>query len=213
LSTSTAELVEQLAHTDKRNVARAELVNRGSQATPALLSAAGKPRDLLHYKTILRTLLMIKDPQSESLFRGALESGDEEVRALGARGLYLLKVPDVLRILKSVINDASDALHFEQTPAVQSLIELGMDALPTVFNLLDSADERTRRRAHYVLAAVVLGNITRRLQPKSLTSDAQTAWEELRQTNGSYQWDGSESTRRASIDLWKKWFARVENKL
>jgi len=205
---SIVELVEQLADVKKRNAARDELVKLGDQPTAALLSAAKSPRDIQQYKAVLRTLLLIKDAQTEDLFRQALRSDDQEIRAIGARGLHLLKASDALNALQVTINDSPDPLHFEQTPAVQSILELGTTALPTVLTLMESADERTRQRAQYVLAGVVLRDITQRLLPRPLTNDAQAAWEDLRQANGSYQWDGPESMRRASIDLWKLWLAR-----
>jgi hypothetical protein len=205
---SIVELVEQLADAKSRISARDKLVELGAQATPALLSAAKSPRDIQHYKAVLRTLLLIKDSRTENLFRQILRSDDQEIRAIGARGLHLLKAPDALKALQSTINDSPDPLHFEQTPAVQSLLDLGAAALPTVLVLMDSVNERTRQRAQYVLTSVVLRDISQRLQPRPLTSDALTAWEELRQANGSYQWDGPESLRKASIDLWKLWLAR-----
>jgi HEAT repeat protein len=211
MPSSTAELIEQLADAKTRNAAGEELVKRGAQATPALLNAADTPGDIQHYKSILRTLLAIKDPRAEDAFHRAMKSDDQEIRAMGARGLHLLGAPDAPQALQAAINDAPDPLHFEQTPAVQSLIELGTAALPTVFTLMESADERTRQRAQYILASVVLRDITRRLQPRPLTSDAQMAWEELRQANGSYQWDGPEAARRAAIERWKQWWAREQN--
>ena len=210
MPSSVAELIEQLADVKQRNAASEELVRRGAEAVPALLGAADGPSDTQHFKVILRALLAIKDPRAETVFRRAMESTDPETRAIAARGLYVLHAPDALDALQTAINDAPDPLHFEQTPAVQSLIELGTAALTAVFALMESADARTRQRAQYILANVMLRDITRRLQPRPLTSDAQQAWEELRQANGSYQWDGPEPARRASIALWRQW-ARERN--
>jgi hypothetical protein len=208
---STAELVDALADLSKRNAARDELVRLGAQATPFLLHAADAPKNPEHYKTILRTLLLIRDPHAQELFRRALASGDEEVRALGARGLYLAKAPEALSALQATINDSPDPLHWEQTPAVQSLIEMGTAVLPTVFALMDSSNETKRRRAQYVLATVVLQDINQRLQPRPLTNQAIQEWERLHQANGSYEWNGTESARKISIELWKRWFAELDS--
>lgn len=213
---SAAELVMHLADVQKRNAARDDLVKLGEAAIPALLNAAAAPLNIPHYKTILRTLLLmkdrlIKDASAEGLFRRALESDDEEIRAIGARGLHLVKAPDAMKALQATLNDAPQPFNFEQTPAVLSFIELGMDALPTVLALMESPDDRTRRRAWFVLASVVLKDINQRLRPRPLTSDAQTAWEELRRANGSYQWDAPESDRKASVSLWKQWLERNDS--
>lgn len=206
---STAELAQQLADMNKRNRARDELVKRGAQATPVLLNLAGTTQDIRHYKTILRTLLRIQDPRSEPEFRRALASGDEEIRVLGARGLHLLNAPDAFQALQVTINDCPDPLHFERTPAVDSLVERGLAALPTVFGLMESDRERSRQRGQYVLVSIVLANITQLIKPKPLPSVAQKVWEDLRQANGSYQWDAPESSRSASVRSWKRWWATL----
>jgi len=213
MSTSAAELVRQLADVKERDAAHQELVKLGSKAVPALLQAAAAPAGLPHDRAILDTLSELKDFRAEPLFRQALSSDDPETRAIGARGLFLLKAPNALDAIRIAINDAPDPLHFEQTPAVRSLVEAGMVALPMVFTLMESSDEQTRQRAQYVLASVVLQDITRQVQPRPLTSDAMSAWEKLRQENGFYQWDAPEVKRAASIDLWKRWLQHRRGQL
>jgi hypothetical protein len=207
MSAPITELVDALADVSKRNAARDELVRLGSQATPFLLKAADAPKNPEHYKTILRMLLLIRDPQAQDLFRQALASSDADERALGGRGLYLINAPDALSALEQTINDSPDPLHWEHTPTVQSLIEMGMAALPTVFALMDSGNESSRRRAQYVLATVVLQDVTRRLQPKSFTNEALQEWERLHKANGSYEWNETDSVRTSSIEQWKRWYA------
>jgi HEAT repeat protein len=206
ISSSTQALVQQLSDLAQADSASKKLVELGTGAVPALLRAAEFPQNGSHYQSILRALLTIEDPRTEGLFRRALASNDPQIRAIGARGLHRLKAADALNALEVVINDAPDPLHSVQTPAVQSLIESGMTALPTVFTLLKSADENSRQRAQHVLAAVVLRDITQRLQPRPLTSDAQVAWEKLSKANGSYRWDAPEAARSASVALWEQWF-------
>jgi len=206
-STSTEELIRQLADSERREAAERELVRRGHEAIPALTQAVALPQAPPHQAAILRTLLAIADPRSEDTFRRAVASSDPEIRSIGAQGLHRLGAPDSLAALQLAINDAPDPLHFALTAAVQSLIGMGMAALPTIFTLMESPEERTRQRAQYALAAIVLRNITQQLQPRPLTSDAQAAWERLRQANGSYDWDGPEDARRASIARWRRWFS------
>ncbi len=210
MSTSTEQWVQRLGDARQLYAARKELVKLGAEAVPALLRAADLPQNVPHRQTILRTLLLIEDPRTEDLFRRAVASDDPEIRAIGARGLHRLKAPDALNALQATLNDAPDPLHFVQTPSVHSLIELGTAALPTVFTLMQSADESTRQRAQHVLASVVLRDITQRLQPRPLTSDAQTAWDNLRQANGSYQWDDPEPARMASVARWKQWLSKTQ---
>ncbi len=201
----SARLVEELADMNRRNAARDELLNRGAEATSALLHAADHPKNPEHYKSILRTLLLLKDPQAQSLFRHALASQDEEIRAIGARGLHLVKANDALAALLQAINDSPDPLHRDHTPAVQSLVELGISALPGVFELMDSPRDETRRRAQYVLAKVVLEDLTRQLPPRSPANQALQQWQDLQRANGSYQWDAPEAARKSSINQWKRW--------
>jgi hypothetical protein len=205
---STQELVDQLADVAHRNAAREELVRSGVEATPFLLRAA--PKDDEHYKTILRTLLQIRDPHAAEGFRRALKNADEEIRAIGARGLYLVNAPDALSALQATINDCPDPLHYEQTPAVQSFIELGRAGLPAVFMLMDSSDEQIRRRGYYVLVHVVLQEIHRQLESRHSVQAAQQEWQNLQNANGSYQWDAPESLRRSSLELWKRWYAGTQ---
>ncbi len=208
MSSSTQELVDQLADVAHRNTAREELVKSGVEATPFLLRAV--PKDNTHYKTILRTLLQIRDPRAAEAFRRALENPEQEIRAIGARGLYLVNAPDTLSALQATINDSPDPLHYTQTPSVQSLIEFGRAALPGVFALMGSSDEQTRRRAYYVLASIVLQEITRRLQSRGAAHEAQQEWQDLQRANGSYQWDAPESLRQPSLELWKRWYTRTQ---
>jgi len=209
-STSTEELIRQLAETERRAAAERELVRRGHNVVPVLTQAAAQMPP--HQAAILRTLLAIADPRSEDIFRRAVASSDPDIRSIGAQGLRRLGAPDALAALQLTINDAPDPLRFVQTPAVQSLIEMGMPAIPTIFTLMESPDERTRQRAQHALAAVVLRNIVQQLQPRPLTSDAQAAWERLRTANGSYQWDSPGDARRASLVLWRRWFDEMQQR-
>lgn len=212
MPSSPQQLLHQLADASVRDAARRQLVALGAEVVPALLQDAERPQDVAHHQAILRTLLALRDPRAEGQFRRALRSDDQEIRALGAQGLHRLDAPGALEALRATINDAPDPLHFLQTPAVHSLIELGQAALPTVFTLMESPDARTRERAQHVLASVMLRDFTQRLQPRPLTGEAQTAWDALRQANGSYQWDGPEAARMASVARWKQWFSKIDGR-
>jgi hypothetical protein len=115
-----------------------------------------------------------------------------------------------LSALQATKNDSPDPLHYEQTPAVQSFIELGRAGLPAVFMLMDSSDEQIRRRGYYVLVNVVLQEIHRQLESRHSVQAAQQEWQNLQNANGSYQWDAPESLRRSSLELWKRWYAGTQ---
>lgn len=205
MSTSVIDLIGRLANVKTRDDARQQLLSFGPEAAPALIDAATHGA-LAHHPAILEILSELRDPRADGVFREALGNADPKVRAAGARGLFLLNTPDAMDALRLTLNDDPDLLHFEQTPAVRSLIEAGMAALPTVFELMESANEATRQRAQYTLATIVLRTMTEKMKPKPLTNDALAAWTELQQLNGSYRWDAPEPSRTISVDLWKQWF-------
>jgi HEAT repeat protein len=208
MATTTHTLIEQLAEVGRRNAAREVLVKRGARAAAALLARLEQPTQPAHRKAILRTLLAVRYPPSIDLFRRLLSDADAEVRAIGARGLFLLGAEDAFQALVSTLHDDPNPLHIELTPAVESLIELGLIGLPALLPLLNDAEPLTRQRAQHVLATVTYRLLENELQPRPLTNVARSAWETLWQQNGNYQWDGPADQRAASIKRWQAWLAR-----
>jgi HEAT repeat protein len=139
----------------------------------------------------------MRDPQSLETFRSALHDSDEEVRAIGARGLFLLGEEDAIQALLSTFNDAPDPL------AVESLIELGLAGLSALLPLLNDPDPLTRQRGQHVLATVTYRLLEKELQPRPLTNELRSAWETLWQKNGNYRWDAPADQRAASIERWR----------
>jgi hypothetical protein len=150
-------------------------------------------------------LVQRRDPDAAGLFRQAVESGDEELRALGAKGLYELGEPDALPALIAAINDAPDRLHIEMTPAVHALSEMGLAAIPSILPLLESGEERTRQRAQKALELITRKLLAGAMPQRPLSQEAGAAWSALWRENGSYDWNAPEPARRASIDRWRSW--------
>lgn len=202
---TTAELIEQLADQQKRNAARGQLIQAGAGVVNDLLSALAGDLEPEQRKTIMRLLLELNDPRSEEAFRSSLDSDDEDIRAIAATGLYRLGAADALEACISTIDDAPDMLHFDITPSVRALTNMGLPALKSVLPLLHSEDERTRQHAQKVLEQVTLNEIKKALKPPPLSPLATTEWTKLWERNGPYQWNAPEDQRRAAIKRWEMW--------
>ena len=126
---------------------------------------------------------------------GAQSKGDDEIQSL------VRKLP----------MEPEDPLHFDVTPSVLRLGELGLPAAVAILPLLDSDDETTRGRAERVLAEVVdrrLGWLPNRgfLDPFV----GQEKMRVIREGNGSYHFSAPVDKRRKSVALWRKWLATAE---
>lgn len=186
------------------------MVQRGAAAVPVLLAALQENIAPGHRKAILRILVELSDTRAEPVFRSSLSSTDEEIRALAAQGLVKLNATDAMAACLATINDAPDMLHADVTPSVHALASMGMLVLPALLPLLMSSDARTRQRGQKVLEQVTFDKVSRVVQPRPLSDAARTAWMALWATNGSYQSDGPESDRAASVDLWTRWLQTEE---
>ena len=195
------DLIERLDAPQTRGAARSELI--GLRAVE-LLSALAAGANAERRKAILRVLLELKDARAEAAFREALDSSDEDIRAIGATGLHRLGARDALAACVATIDDAPDMLHYDITPSVRALTEMGVPALRAVLPLLDSEDERTRQHAQKVFEQVTFGRVTRELDPPPLSNLAREEWAKLRESNGSYRWDGPREQRRVAVGLWAR---------
>lgn len=204
----THVLVEQLSDLNARNAARAELIRRGASVVKELLSKLDEGIELDYRKTLLRVLLEIKDARAEAVFRKAVHSEDEDIRAIGARGLFSQGAKDALDACVATINDAPDMLHYDITPSVVALSEIGVLALQATLPLLDAEDARTRQHAQKVFELVTFNEVSRRIKPRPLSDAARTEWMALWQENGSYRWDAPEVPRKASLKLWEGWLKK-----
>jgi len=170
-----------------------------------LRAALQAPTDPEHRKALLRMLVELHDARAADVFREGLRSGDEDVRAISATGLAGLGAEDAVDACLSVINDAPDPLHYDVTPAVVALAQMGVRVLPSMLRLLDSPDALTRQRAQKVLERVTLKDVSEAAKPRALSDAAASKWTALWAENGSYQWDAPEPQRRAAIERWRQW--------
>jgi hypothetical protein len=208
MTTSIHVLIEQLSDLNTRNAARAEIIRRGASGVNELLFKLDGDIELDYRKTILRLLLEIKDARAEPIFRQSLHSADEDIRAIGASGLFSLGAGDALDACVATLNDAPDMLHYDITPSVVALSEMGIPALHATLPLLDSEDARTRQRAQKVFELVTFNEVSRRVKPRPLSDAARTEWMALWQENGSYRWDAPEGQRKAAMGLWEVWLKK-----
>lgn len=156
-------------------------------------------------KTIMRQLVEMKDPRATATFRAALDSDDEDIRAIAATGLFQLGTEDALQACLKTIDDSPDMLHFEVTPSVRALTKMGLPALSSVLPLLDAENEETRRHAQKVLEQVTFDEIAKDVTATRGSPPVMTEWETLWKNNGPYQWNAPADQRRAAIERWKQW--------
>lgn len=204
-------LIEQLSDLNTRNAARAELIRRGSSAVKELLSKLDEDIELDYRKTLLRVLLEIKDARAEATFRKSLHSADEDIRAIGAGGLFSLGAKDAIDACVATINDAPDILHYDITPSVVALSEMGIPALQATLPLLDSEAARTRQRAQKLFELITFNEVSRRVKPRPLSDAARIEWMALWTKNGSYQWNAPEEQRKSAVKLWEEWLKNDSN--
>jgi HEAT repeat protein len=188
------QLIDNLTNAQQQHSASAALIAGGASAVPALLARLNTPLASDHRKAILRVLLSIKDPRAASVFRNALRSDDEELRALGARGLHALATSDALAAL-ATINDAPDILHADLTPAVYTLAEIGPSAIPEILPLLAAEDRFTRMHAQRALERITATNRSH--------LDSQALWAQ----NDAYHFDAPADQRAQSLAAWQRWYS------
>lgn len=188
------KLIDELADLQTSNAASDALVKEGENAVPALLRRLIATIALDHRKAIFRVLLRIKDPRTEDLFRAALKSNDEDLRSMGARGLYVLGTDDALSAAIATIDDSPDMLHADLTTSVYTLAEIGLPAIPDVLNLLASDNRFTRMHAQRALERITRAN------------RSQADWQALWEQNGAYNFDAATDQRARSIETWRRWY-------
>lgn|SRR5262249_2050414 len=201
-------LIRELMDPQKGNAAREELLKGGRSTVEALLSALAQSGEPEWQATIMRMLVEMDDERAADAFRRALDSDDEDIRALGATGLCRLGAEDALEACLRTIDDSPEMLHFEITPAVRALTKMGLPALNAVLPLLDAEDERTRQHAQKVFEQVTLDEIEREMKIAAHSPSATAEWQRLWDGNGAYQWNHAAAERRAAIERWQRWIDR-----
>jgi hypothetical protein len=205
VSGSAESLIQQLADPVAGKAAGQALLRQGPAAVEALLAALGRDPGLELRTQILRILSELKDERAHETFRRALDSNQEDLRAIGARGLHRLGAPEALDACIATIDDSPDPLHCDVTPSAQALSEMGLSALPAILPLLGSANDRTRQRAQKVLETVTFKEVSAAVKPRPLSDRARAEWADLWKRNGSYRWDGPTEARKAAIERWQQW--------
>lgn len=156
-------------------------------------------------RAIVQVLSEFNDPRVNDLFETLLTNPDEDIRAAAAAGLRTLGSANALQASLATINDAPDPLHFDVTPSVLALANVGFPVLESVLPLLDSPDPRTRQHAQKVLELVTSRDIVASAKPRSLAASARQEWADLWSRNGSYQWDADEGARKEARVRWESW--------
>jgi hypothetical protein len=132
-----------------------------------------------------------------------LNDPDEQVRVDAAQGLHARRDPRALDACIRTIDDGADELHADHTPAVRCLIEIGVPALPAVFDLLLAAGELTRLRAQRAVEGITLA------LPDFQAADPQARdarWRAWWQTVG-YAYDAAAQARQHGVEQLRAWAA------
>jgi hypothetical protein len=103
------------------------------------------------------------------------------------------------------IDEHPDKLHSDSTPAVDSLIAIGMPVLPRVFPLMLDKARETRLRAFRVIELVTMKIFGFRKGQGWLHADDEQAWRSLWKGMGGLDPDAPDSARAMSVALWKSW--------
>ena len=211
MTESSKLLIKQLSDPLKRSLARDQLINKGSAAVEDMLAALEREPPLSQKKDLMRILLELKDPRTVDLFRQSVNSDDEEIRAISATGLFRLGAPDALDACLATINDSPDMLHYDLTPSVRALSEMGIGVLSSIIPLLGAENKRTRQHAQGVLERVTFKEITKLHESPAPSTKAKSAWKTLWEKNGPYRWDAPEDQRETAINRWQRWLAEYSN--
>jgi len=197
-ATTIEQLKTQLYSTDQdtSGLALGELIRLGRQATPVLVEAlkAENPRTR---RLAAEGLGDIADPTTADALFQATQDSNPEVRARAAKALYRLGDGRALTALVETLNDYPDELHNPYTASMYPLMRGGQEVLPLVVPLLRSPDALTRERAFLVVKAVA----TKLPQGQN--------WDQLWQSLGSYDPQGSEAERNRAAQQWEKWVEQL----
>jgi len=150
-------------------------------------------------------LARIAAPKAAQIFQIGLYDSDERVRAYAAMGLARINHPDALAASLLTINDAPDLLHSDMTPAVQTIGEIGIKAVPQLLELLMSDDGNTRLHAQRALELIVSRIYGFHPGKCFLTSEsdlkARNAWRD----HGNYDYSADATARSIATSNLRDW--------
>lgn len=121
-------------------------------------------------------------------------------------------IDDKLADLVRGIDENSDPLHIDVTPAVLQLMESGLRAAAAVLELLDAPDVLTRKRAQRVVEGVVMRR--NGWQPGQGYPEPHEGQQKVRsvlESNGSYRAGAPPELRRQAIAKWRQWIEGEEH--
>ena len=143
--------------------------------------------------------------ETTEVFKRGLQDEDERVRAYAAEGLVRANDPDALSACLQTLNDAPDLAHLDMTPAVESLSEMGLEAVPPLLDLLLDDDEMTRLHAQRALEGIVNRRhgfqSSRGFPTPAAEQEVRDEW----QSNGSYDYAAPFTARAAAVEKWRTW--------
>ncbi|MDX1812184.1 MAG: hypothetical protein R3240_09570 [Gammaproteobacteria bacterium] len=154
---------------------------------------------------LLPLLVELKSSQAEAFFAKLLNSKNEAIRALAAKGLVLINSSLAINACLQTINDAADFAHADMTPSVMLLADMEPNVLPQILPLLNDSSRMTRQHAQKVLELVTYKIFAEKHKPKPLSAVARQTWNAAWQENGAYHWDMEEEHRLSCIEKWKTW--------
>lgn len=114
--------------------------------------------------------------------------------------------PEVVELLRT-LGEGASPLHYEYTPSVHRLIELGWPGARAVLDLLDAPEDITRRRAQRVIEGVVMRHHGWRPGVGYLDPSGAEKTGAVVSQNGSYRADAPQAERRASMEKWRTYLA------
>jgi HEAT repeat protein len=192
-----------------QNEGVASLIRIGASSVPTLLPLL-KEESPDRRAQVMYALSQIAEPATLAAFENGLLDSDERVRAYAAVGLARIGDPNAPAALARTLNDAPDQLHWDMTPAVYSLGQMGLRALPELLDLLMDDDELTRLRAQRALERI--NDQLHESQPGHESSGgkpedpATVRW----RTNGNYDYAADVASRAAAVEKWREWIEKQQ---
>lgn len=209
LAAAIAALNSEDALTQNDGVERA--IRIGSPAVPELLQVLGKA--VGNRAQVMYALSQIGDTRAASAFLAGLRDEDERVRAYAAQGLTRIGNPTAMAASIQTLNDAADELHLDMTPAVRSLGEMGLKAVPPLLDLLMNVDEMTRLHAQRALEMILSrrhGFIPAQGYSSSKAEEAmRSEWRD----HGDYDYSADANARSASVAKWREWLEKAKGSI
>jgi HEAT repeat protein len=181
-------------------------VQAGTRAVTGLLALLKEPGN--QRIPAIYALARIGDSRATDAFIAALHDGDQRIRASAAQGLTRIGDSRALSACLATINDAPDELHADITPSVRSLGQMGLDAVPSLLDLLTHDDRTTRLHAQRALE-LILEQRHGIAGGKTASENAVESVREQWRATGNYDYSADEETRVASVAKWRRWLTQA----